>query len=120
MLGEDTNWAQTSYNANFRKYYAGPGFKYDPVLDEFIPPKPPAPYPSWIYDEEHNSWKPPVNPTEMPDKDHMLKWNEETVSWEVIVREQSTSINSSENFPSAWLTDPNNPYFSIPGVRANG
>ena len=32
------NWKQTSYNANFRKNYAGIGFVYDPVLDEFNPP----------------------------------------------------------------------------------
>ena len=32
------NWKQTSYNANFRKNYAGIGFSYDPVADEFNPP----------------------------------------------------------------------------------
>ena len=32
------NWKQTSYNANFRKNYAGIGFTYDPVADEFNPP----------------------------------------------------------------------------------
>jgi hypothetical protein len=31
-------WIQTSYNANFRKNYAGIGFTYDEVLDAFIPP----------------------------------------------------------------------------------
>jgi hypothetical protein len=31
-------WIQTSYNANFRKNYAGIGFTYDAVLDAFIPP----------------------------------------------------------------------------------
>ena len=36
--GGYTNWKQTSYNANFRKYYAGIGYTYDPVLDEFVPP----------------------------------------------------------------------------------
>lgn len=33
-------WIQTSYNANFRGCYAGPGFIYDEDLDEFIPPTP--------------------------------------------------------------------------------
>ena len=32
------NWKQTSYNGNMRKNYAGIGFTYDPVLDEFNPP----------------------------------------------------------------------------------
>jgi hypothetical protein len=33
-------WIQTSYNANFRKNYAGIGFTYDEVRDAFIAPKP--------------------------------------------------------------------------------
>lgn len=32
-------WVQTSYNANFRKNYAGIGCTYDETLDAFIPPK---------------------------------------------------------------------------------
>lgn len=37
-LGENTVWVQTSYNNNFRKMYAGIGFKYDPIADEFNSP----------------------------------------------------------------------------------
>jgi hypothetical protein len=37
--GGYTNWKQTSYNANFRKHYAGIGYTYDPVFDAFIPPE---------------------------------------------------------------------------------
>lgn len=33
-------WKQTSYNANFRKHYAGIGYTYDAARDAFIPPKP--------------------------------------------------------------------------------
>ena len=29
-------WKQTSYNANFRKQYAGVGYVYDPVKDKFL------------------------------------------------------------------------------------
>jgi hypothetical protein len=32
----DTEWLQTSYNANFRGKYAGAGDKYDAQKDEFI------------------------------------------------------------------------------------
>lgn len=39
LYGKDTKWVQTSYNANFRAYYAGLGFKYDRVKDEFVPPQ---------------------------------------------------------------------------------
>jgi len=29
---------RTSYNGNIRKFYAGIGFSYDPVKDEFVQP----------------------------------------------------------------------------------
>ena len=38
LYGADTNWLQTSYNANFRGAYAGSGMIYDPVLDIFTTP----------------------------------------------------------------------------------
>ena len=38
ILGTGSRWVQTSYNAKFRKYYAGIGYTYDYTLDEFIPP----------------------------------------------------------------------------------
>ena len=33
-------WVQTSYNANFRKNYAGIGHTWDATRNAFIPPKP--------------------------------------------------------------------------------
>ena len=36
LLGEDTNWKQTSYNNNFRGRYAGGGMHYDETKDKFI------------------------------------------------------------------------------------
>ena len=35
LYGADTNWLQTSYNANFRGKYAGIGMAYDPATDTF-------------------------------------------------------------------------------------
>jgi hypothetical protein len=32
------NWVQTSYNSNFRNKYAGIGYRYDSITDEFISP----------------------------------------------------------------------------------
>jgi hypothetical protein len=32
------HWAQTSYNGNIRARYAGIGYTFDRVLNEFIPP----------------------------------------------------------------------------------
>jgi hypothetical protein len=41
-LGLSGTWLQTSYNNNFRGIYAGPGYRYDATLDEFVtPPTPP-------------------------------------------------------------------------------
>jgi hypothetical protein len=40
LFGADTRWVQTSYNANFRQYYAGIGYRYDADLDVFVPPQP--------------------------------------------------------------------------------
>ena len=39
LFGEDTEWIQTSYNANFRGRFAGVGMIYDPELDEFLSPQ---------------------------------------------------------------------------------
>ena len=39
ILGEDTEWLQTSYNSSFRGRYAGTGMIYDPELDEFLLPQ---------------------------------------------------------------------------------
>lgn len=42
VLGLSGTWLQTSYNGNFRGVYAGPGYTYDPVLDEFVVPSEPS------------------------------------------------------------------------------
>ena len=68
-------WKQTSYNANFRKHYAGIGYKYDAQLDAFIPPQP---HPSWTLDSDVN-WQPPVA---MPTDGGMYSWNEDNQAWE--------------------------------------
>lgn len=47
---------RTSYNARIRKHYAGIGFYYDDVRDEFVLPQP---YPDWTLDE-NNDWQPPA------------------------------------------------------------
>ena len=42
-LGIEGDWLQTSYHANFRTLYAGIGYTYDAVLDEFVAPPTPEP-----------------------------------------------------------------------------
>lgn len=39
LFGEVRNWKQASYNGNFRAKWPGIGYKYDPELDEFVPPE---------------------------------------------------------------------------------
>lgn len=73
--GGYTNWKQTSYNANFRKNYAGIGYTYDANLDAFIPPKP---YPSWLLNTNTCQWQPPVP---YPTDGKIYQWNEETQQW---------------------------------------
>lgn len=75
MLFPGTNWAQTSYNGNFRKNYAGAGFSYDPVRDAFIPPQP---YVSWLLDEQTCRWTPPVP---YPNDGNRYQWDEAALSW---------------------------------------
>ena len=82
------NWVQTSYNGNFRKRYAGIGYKYDAALDAFIAPQP---YPSWTLNEVEWLWEPPVpQPSTVPDGTHIFDdgnaagswvWDESTVDW---------------------------------------
>lgn len=68
-------WVQTSYNANFRKNYAGIGFTYDQARDAFIPPKP---FASWNLNEDTCQWEPPVP---HPNDGGIYFWDESTTSW---------------------------------------
>ena len=79
LFGDYTNWKQTSYNARFRKNYAGIGHTYNEILDGFIAPKP---YPSWLLDEETCRWYPPVP---YPTDENRYLWNEETLTWDQLV-----------------------------------
>lgn len=78
LYGSTTIWKQTSYNANFRKNFAGIGYVYDPVLDAFIAPQP---YPSWLLNTTTCQWEAPVP---YPDDGKRYVWDETTQSWVVI------------------------------------
>lgn len=75
LLGANTRWVQTSYNANFRVRYAGSDFTYDQARDAFIPPKP---YPSWILNESTLDWAAPVP---YPNDGVAYYWDETTGAW---------------------------------------
>jgi hypothetical protein len=73
LLGGE--WVQTSYNNNFRKHYAGVGFTYDNVRDEFVATQP---FPSWSLDS-NNDWN---APTPKPEGD--FRWDESSLSWVIM------------------------------------
>lgn len=72
-------WVQTSYNARFRKRYAGIGYIYRADVDAFIPPQP---FPSWTLNTETCSWDPPVP---MPADGKNYQWDEPSLSWVEVV-----------------------------------
>lgn len=76
LYGTRDVWVQTSYNGNFRKNFAGVGFKYDDVKDAFIAPQP---FPSWTLNEDTCKWEAPVA---MPNDNNLYHWNETNKSWE--------------------------------------
>ena len=72
-------WKQT-FTDGTRKNAAGIGYVYDEDRDAFIPPKP---FASWTLNEDTCLWEPN---TPRPDDDKVYNWNEETTSWDEVVR----------------------------------
>ena len=70
---------RTSYNGNYRKNYAGIGYKYDQERDAFIPPKP---FNKWVLNEETCIWESPVP---YPSDENQYVWNDNKSEWELIV-----------------------------------
>ena len=68
---------RTSYTHAIRKQFAGVGFTFDDVRDEFVAPQP---FASWTLDED-NDWNPP---TPKPSTGGPYKWSEEELAWVAI------------------------------------
>ena len=68
-------WKQTSYNANFRKNYAGIGDKYYSEHDLFAAPQP---YASWTLNTTTGKWEAPVA---YPSDGKIYNWNEDNKQW---------------------------------------
>lgn len=75
LFGEHTVWKQTSFNAKFRKNYAGIDYFYDETLDAFIPPKP---YPSWVLNTNTCLYEAPIP---CPEDGQKYRWDEDSVQW---------------------------------------
>jgi hypothetical protein len=76
LFGAETIWRQTSYNATFRKNYAGIGYRYDAALNAFIAPQP---YPSWSLNTTTCQWD---APKPYPTDGKVYAWNEGLLRWE--------------------------------------
>lgn len=75
LVGDVSQWVQTSYNSNFRKNFAAVGYTYDADRDAFIPPQP---YPSWILKESTCRW---IAPVAKPDEEQAYLWDEDSNGW---------------------------------------
>ena len=85
LLGAETNWKQTSYNAKVRGNYAGIGYTYMSNVatlgvgstDIFISQKP---YDSWTIDTTAANWKAPITQPTLTDEEvaanKYYEWNE--------------------------------------------
>lgn len=81
-------WKQTSYNASFRKKYAGVGNVYDEELDIF---RGQQPYPSWTLNST-GEWQAPIafpsiileetGDENYPKHVYQISWNESNQRWE--------------------------------------
>lgn len=73
-------WLQTSYNANFRKNFAGIGYTYNAIDDAFIPVKE---HKTWILDKNSYTWVPPIpHPSEKNPLDKKIyRWDDEIIDW---------------------------------------
>lgn len=93
LFGDNgTTWVQTSYNANFRKRYAGIGLCWDADNDAFHGAQP---FDSWTYNTETSDWDPPTLPpsttTTFGEGETAVEvvdsydWNEDTLSWDKVL-----------------------------------
>jgi len=80
LYGGHPYWKQTSYNASFRKNYAGYNYTYDSQRDAFVPPRP---FASWVLDEDTCQWSAPVA---YPADGKTYTWDEDQQQWTEMVQ----------------------------------
>ena len=69
-------WVQTYYSTE-GKNYAGIGYTYDPIKDNFIAPQP---YPSWVLGDDLR-WSAPLA---KPNDGNFYIWSEENLTWVIV------------------------------------
>ena len=101
----DTEFKQTSYNNNFRKQYAGIGYRYDASKNKFLVPQP---YASWSLDSS-DDWKAPVTYPSVTDDGedtpswfYRISWNETKYNADNTRGWQATKSNDSAETPTVY------------------
>ena len=100
LFGAETNWKQTSYNANFRGNYAGIGYTYMTGVqtlgvastDIFISQQP---YPSWSVGIQTAKWYAPTPPGDEPELTDSEKAADKYYVW--------SESNYNSNPSTAWV-----------------
>ena len=94
-------WKQTSYNANFRKQYAGIGYVYDPVKDKFIGQQP---FASWSLDD-NDDWQSPITYPSTESGSgfaYMIRWNETKYQADNNTGWEATKSNDTAETPTIY------------------
>ena len=94
-------WKQTSYNHNFRKQYAGIGYRYDASKNKFITPQP---YESWSLDGS-DDWQAPItypSVTSGSDFTYLIRWNETKYKADNNTGWEATKSNDTADTPTVY------------------
>tara|TARA_R100001440_G_scaffold13141_1_gene23002 strand:+ start:2818 stop:3318 length:501 start_codon:yes stop_codon:yes gene_type:complete len=104
-------WKQTSYNNNFRKQYAGIGYRYDASKNKFITAQP---HESWSLDG-NDDWQAPITYPSVTSGSgfiYMITWNEtkykadNDTGWEAIKSNDDSETPTKYNWNgSAWVSE---------------
>ncbi len=83
-LGDPKSWIECSITGNIRGRYPGIGYFYDPVSDQFYPPKPES-NPSFIWTKDERlgieGWLPPIPYPGRADNPVHVLWDEQSRQW---------------------------------------
>ena len=94
-------WKQTSYNNNFRKQYAGIGYRYDASKNKFITPQP---YASWSLDSSDN-WQAPITFPSVTSGSgfiYNIVWNETKYQADNNTGWEATKSNDTAETPTVY------------------
>ena len=81
-VGAPSSWLEFSKTDPEKRRFPGIGWIYDPIEDNFFPPKP---FPSWVWTKDENLnmeyWAPPIPFPGTPENGWSGRWDEELRQW---------------------------------------